>query len=448
MNSTLPLIVASLLACSGGEPAPPTDEAARAVAPEPSFDVQTYGWVSQTVLEPSQFGALVEGADRLGWVAMHAHDYRGAAEAFEGTIGKGRAAFALALLFDDLASVSGLAHEQLFTEWDERSELPPGNEPALVASLASYCSEGSTTVTWAQKISEGPGLDIAQVLMQNRSPFDVQSADPFGRRLAVHRAALDNDEAKILAAAAEPVIERPESGGFVRKFWDPCVFHTLSRVWMARVFRHVKGSSWQQISYWATPEAGLGGLIFAPWARPRDLVSEAATADRPGLVGARSSLLRDHAIGTDAIASDDPEEARALVRLLDQTLGRWEAQLEDLADDDGTALLQDLALIRRFRQEWLVTRARLALYNDRPHQALTYLELGRVPSEKVGAAIPPALMAVLAQAQLRLGRVREALDSLRALADLHPEILGLTEVVGDLAVLRGLDRHGDSKETQ
>jgi hypothetical protein len=32
------------------------------------------------------------------------------------------------------------------------------------------------------------------------------------------------------------------------------------------------------------------------------------------------------------------------------------------------------------------------------------------------------------------------------LAAAHPEVLGLVEVTGDLAVLQGLDRQGDSKE--
>jgi len=59
---------------------------------------------------------------------------------------------------------------------------------------------------------------------------------------------------------------------------------------------------------------------------------------------------------------------------------------------------------------------------------------------------PPTLFAVSAAANLRTGRTREALDALEVLVGAYPEIKGLDETVGDLAVLQGLDRAGDSRE--
>jgi len=47
---------------------------------------------------------------------------------------------------------------------------------------------------------------------------------------------------------------------------------------------------------------------------------------------------------------------------------------------------------------------------------------------------------------MRLGRTREALDVLVLLEGGYPEVAPLKELVGDLAVLQGLDRQGDSKE--
>ena len=59
----------------------------------------------------------------------------------------------------------------------------------------------------------------------------------------------------------------------------------------------------------------------------------------------------------------------------------------------------------------------------------------------------PGLYAVQATAQLRSGHVREALDSLHVLTGPPlSEAHGVDEIVGDLAILRGLDRQGDSKE--
>ena len=51
-----------------------------------------------------------------------------------------------------------------------------------------------------------------------------------------------------------------------------------------------------------------------------------------------------------------------------------------------------------------------------------------------------------AAAQLGMGQTREALTSLAPIKNHHPEAQALLEWLGDLAVLQGLDRQGDSKE--
>jgi hypothetical protein len=195
--------------------------------------------------------------------------------------------------------------------------------------------------------------------------------------------------------------------------------------------------------------APLAGRIFAPWPTADDLTTEMSTATSPGTVGAHSPTLRKLGLGTNTSASDDADTAREEVRLLDAGLDTWRTELVAEATDEGRGLLDDLGLLERFRQEWLVTRARAALESDHPHQALAYLDLARdVSTREIGPRNSPALMALMAEAHLRLGHTREALDPLQLLADAHPETIGLRETLGDLAVLRGVDRNGDSKEAQ
>jgi hypothetical protein len=144
---------------------------------------------------------------------------------------------------------------------------------------------------------------------------------------------------------------------------------------------------------------------------------------------------------------DEIDVARDEARRMMDALDAWRSQLSESASDDGRALLGDLRLVERFRQEWLVARARQALLNERPRQALALLQLARDVSDPgVGPQNTPDLLALTAEAELRNGHTREALDALQLVYDAHPEVFGLRELVGDLAVLEGLDRRGDSKE--
>ncbi|HHO50661.1 MAG TPA: hypothetical protein ENK18_07240 [Deltaproteobacteria bacterium] len=437
-------ILLSQIGCGTDEASTPPGKEATTETPRPDLD--QFGWISEVVLEPGAFAALVEGGAREGWIALHAHDYRAAEAAFgDRATPRARAQFALSLLYEDLSDVSGLAHEQLFSEWEERGGLPEGNEILLLAALSSACTDGDTTIRWASRISTEPGLALAQALIQGRSAFEYTGSDPFGRRMALHRAAQAGDEAPLLEAATTPLITRKEET-FVRRFWDPCLYRSLSDHWRRRVGETLGGSSTQAIASWSEPDAPLQSRLFAPWATASDLASDVASGRDPALYGARSPTLRRLGVGSDTEPIDDPEQARALMRLLDAGLARWREQLLALADEDGQALLEDLQLIHRFRQEWLVTRARLALDEDHPRQSLVYTEQARDHAQELGPANGPALLALLAETRLRLGHTREALDALHLLAQEMPEVLGLTEIVGDLAILRGLDRQGDSKE--
>jgi hypothetical protein len=484
------LLVSSCL-WSGSEDAPA--DAALSETPDPA--VLELGWFAEVGAYPTTFATLTEGS-KAGWVALHANDYDTAIDAFASDpVGRGRASLALAVLYDDLSRYSGLANELFFSTWAARGTLPAGNEAPMVAALAAHCGEGETVGAWASKVTAGPDSPMAMTISQGRPPFDVESAGPFGRRMSLHHdARAAGDRAPLLAAAAEPVTtvtiaptpapgedgktdkakakakaKAAEGEGevqeelpptdFVRKFWDPCIWRSLADISYDAAIRDASGGTstppsrslegerWRRLELLVAPDAPLSARLFAPWPTSADLAADLPKAESAGLLGARSPSLRRIGVGTGAFPADDPEAAKEEVRMLDAGLATIEKKVSDLGNADGLAVMNDLRLVHRFRQEWLAVRAREALTRRHPKRALAYLELARDhATASVGPENSPAIYALLAEARLALGRTREALDALHVLAAAHPEVLGLVEVTGDLAVLQGLDRQGDSKE--
>lgn len=458
----LPLLVAAW-ACTSPDPT----EAP--VEPEPAM-AELGGWVAEVGHHPASFAALI-AAGKDGWVALHAHRYADAVQAFaDQPVGRARAELELSALHSDLADLSGVVAEKLFTGWKARSGLPAGTDAQMVAALAAWCASGETATGWASQAGGGPDDAVAKAIAQGRSPFEVTAEGPFGRRIAIHQAARNaSDPAPLIDASSVPVVER-QADGFVRAFWDPCLHHTLADIWLDRAVRdantgsmpgaastitgaasaQVDGSRWRRLDRLTAPTAGLGGSLFAPWLTSEDLASELAVANEVRLVGAHQPSMRVLGLGTAvASTSDDPEAARAEIRLLDAGLDAIQREISDRGDPEGAAVVNDLGLVARFRQEWLLVRAREALADDHPRAAATLLEVGRDHAARTpGPENSPALFALVALARLRLGYTREALDALHALAAYHPEVKGLIEATGDLAVLEGIDRQGDSKEDQ
>ena len=123
------------------------------------------------------------------------------------------------------------------------------------------------------------------------------------------------------------------------------------------------------------------------------------------------------------------------------------AHLEQSASPDGLALLQQIQPLSRLRQEVLVDRARRDLRAGHVQRAYATLLLARDVTERgIGPANGPALYVLLAEANLRAGRTREALDALQPVVDVIPESTATREILSDLVVLEGMDRTGDSKE--
>lgn len=427
------------------------------------------GWVGEVAQHPDRFETLAANG-RAGWVAFHAHDYAAAVSAFQtagdhsdARIGKVRAELALSVLYLDLAALSGEVHERLFDGWSRKGSLPSGSEAPMVAALAAYCSGGESAATWAHKVSGGPDVAIAAAMTQGGHPLDVLTSGPFGRRTAMHRQArTSGDTEPLQRAALEPVTVVQEKD-FQRQYWDPCVWATLSDVWLARALRDLAPQATngppealpqlrqgydrgqlRNLAPLADPEAGLASRLFAPWPSSSDLRAELATNSEAGVLGARAPSLRSIGLGTIAATIDDPQLAK------DET-ARFDAMLDgarsSIAASPGASLVEDLDLTGRYRQEQLLVRARNVLNEGYPRQALAYLELARDHSTRgVGPENAPAVFTLLSRIELQLGHTREALDALQIVVDRYPEAIGLKEAANDLAVLQGLGVSGDSKE--
>ncbi|MEQ1567980.1 MAG: tetratricopeptide repeat protein [Myxococcota bacterium] len=405
-----------------------------------SIPMERGGWIGEVALHPETF-ATTTSVDRDGWVALHGNDPARASTAFRtDPIGRGRAELQLGLMHQDLARVAAAVYRGLFDGWSQRPDaaLPP--DAPLVAALAAACAgDPSEAAAWAGRTTgTGPDAPIVAALAAGTSVFAVQVDSPVGERLALHqRARAARDPAPIEAAAITPLITRAEPG-FERRWWDPCVWATLAEVHLARASDEL-GADGGKLG---APDAPLGARLFAPW-----LTSSEVTGADPARWGHHSPAIEALGVPPLAAGSDDPEGVKGRVRALDAALDGLRLSLDDRASSEGTQVVSELGLVRRFRQEWLTVQARAALAEDRPRQALTYLELARDHvARAVGPENGPALFVLIAEARLRLGHTREALDALQVLVERYPEIVGIVEATGDLAVLRGLDRHGVSKE--
>ena len=138
------------------------------------------------------------------------------------------------------------------------------------------------------------------------------------------------------------------------------------------------------------------------------------------------------------------EQARQAGRRLSESIDTWQ---EAWAGQPGAALLAELDIAQRQRAMWVTLRADVLLSLGRPDLALAILEPAvDVAHPEVGARNPPMLYGLLAEARLRSGRGRLALDALRPLVERSASVTPLAELAADLVVLRGIDRQGDSKE--
>lgn len=467
------MVGSAILALAGG--CSPSETHAPDGADAASVDVPhaadaAGGWVAEVAVHPEAFAALV-GTHQAGWVAMQAHAYEEALAAFDGNpVGRVRAELALASMYGDLAEAEAFVHTTLFDKWEARSPLPEGPDPLLAAALGAACAGNlEAEARWGARAkgAKGPDGALAEILAAGGSPFDPTLAGgPFGARAALHaKVRADHDPAALLAVAGEPIVRVP-ADGFVREFWDPCLYRTLAAVWLDRAVADANPTEviavpagvvpappvaadppWRRLARLTAPEAGLGSSLFAPWGSTSDLDAELRTVAEVRLLGARAPSYQTFGLGGPSSPTDDPEAVRAEIRMLDAGLDAVQRRISDVGAPEGLAVVRDLGLVERMRQEWLIVRARRALAESQPFSALTLLEVARDHAVRTpGPENGPAVYALIALTRLRLGHTREALDALHALAEVRTEVRGLVETTGVLAVLETIDRRGDSKE--
>ncbi|HJN73147.1 MAG TPA: hypothetical protein QGF58_04340 [Myxococcota bacterium] len=399
------------IACYGGEP-----------AVERSASPMDGSWVGDVIGRPELFDETVS-ENRAAWVAYHRSDLPEALR-IGGPAGQ-RAAEDLALLHADLGLVSSEAWSRTMRTWDDKGELPVDSAITWFAALAALeTGDEEAARAWLERAANAGDAQVrgAATALAARPVVDTPLPDATGNVL------LEQFNANVGAR----VSGQPDGLGIDDAIWVEAAgdhergFHDPMRHWsLAAVHAHVEG-----------PDEGLPSLLFSACLDAQTTDCAAQTAK---------------ALGVDPTleGEDDPERARQLVRSLDVALDGWVGELEGSIDDDGRALLEDLALVQRLRAEVLLGLSRQALAGDRPRQALAMAQLAldlENPRE-VGPVNLPGLYAVLATANLRTGHTREALDNLHVLTGSPlDEAHGVKEIVGDLAILQGLDRQGDSKE--
>ncbi|MCP4810426.1 MAG: hypothetical protein GY913_32230 [Proteobacteria bacterium] len=398
-----------LAACTGGEPPTRTSSPLDA------------SWLGTVTTDPAAFTAVVD-ADRDGWVAYHRSDLLEAVRT-PGPAGV-RARADLASLHADLGELSSAAWASTMTTWEDKGELPEGSALTWFAALAALeAGDTEQAAAW---------LEVAK-----------DATDPVVRAAATTLAASPALDQPVPGGTENALIERLNANLSVRTTGqveplgpDEAIFSEAAGEHERVFFDPQRHWSLAQVYAVDALPTGLEGQLFS-----------ACIGDVTEGCGAHAAL----ALGVDpgVLTTDDAETARQLVRDLDVVLDAWTASWRADLNSDGLALLDDLALVPRLRAAILLDLSREALADDRPRQALalSQLALDLEAPRDLGPVNLPGLYAVQATAQLRSGHVREALDSLHVLTGPPlSEAHGVDEIVGDVAILRGLDRQGDSKE--
>jgi len=413
-------------------------------APDPGPDaaVLDASWAGLLARTPTHFTDLVD-TNRIGWSALHAN--RLPAARLAGGVPGARAAGELAELYGDLARVDSLAWQAMVETWESRSGLPEGSAVTWFVGLAAMESgQSDLAQAWFARAKDATDPRVAQAaqVLAGRDTLDEPLADTLGNplleRFDAHFEARRSVQLMgLLEEGVRPIFEETSATGLQRSFFDPQLNWTAEAV--------LRSEAAQRSA------EGLDALIFSGCLTAEDLTQETARIAAGGRHGTLCALAPSWAqlgVEPNLGETDDAEQARLIVRALDAAVDPWRKALGDSLTDDGAELLDGLNLPGVLRSRYLLALARHALAADHPRQALAIVQVAMdlEKPRQIGPLNPPGFYAVTAEAQLLTGHTREALDALQVLADAYPELAGVDEVVGDLAILQGLDRHGDSKE--
>jgi hypothetical protein len=455
VHAFIPAALVLLAGCSTPEPTP---------TPANNSAVLDGSWVDAVVDSPERFATLTSSPSRAGWIALHSNDLAGAVAGFDGedpdaVLGRGRALWELAQLYHGFADAGDLAWERSFATWSEKSAIPTGSALSYVAGLAAL-EQGDAEVAgaWFQLCAAARDPLVAQAAELIASvpigqPVQGEALPPLVERYNLHvKARTTGELGTLLPGADQPLIteleERPDGSQLARAFYDPQLLRTVAIGYQVQATQALGGVEPLEALAQA-PSDSLAPVLFGPVFAGDQLAPEASrAAEVPRTLGASSAALASLGLDSELPANDDADWARGQVRLLDTALDAWAARAREEASPDGVALLDDLQLVRIFRSRVLLALGRKALLAQHPWQALSFaqLALDLESSRGINHVNHPGLQAIIIEAQLRTGHTREALDAIQPLLEAYPTLTGLDEVLGDLAILQGLDRYGDSKE--
>jgi hypothetical protein len=360
-------------------------------APEVAPAAADPGWIPTLMADPARFDALV-AEDREGWVSLHRGGWPGPAQVGEAG---GPAARRLALRRAELARALLRVSTEAWRLWAEG--WARRGDPALLSGVQAAASAVNT--------------DGGAVLAGVASP-----PVPAGGALAAcHAAHLEARAARQLPAEGGPCAALTAASPPLP---DPFLPATL-------VVLH--------------PVPDLDGLdplsqvaLSARWASPAEPPAGALAAT----LGLRLSAAADLQAVRDQV--------HALDAALDERARGWAAA----AGPGGVELERDLQLVGLWRSEALRVEAEALLAAGRPTEAGAALMLAFDATQTRGLSprSSAALRLAMAEAALRTGRAREALDALTPLREGWPELLPVIELINDLVVLDSLGEVGQSSE--
>lgn len=389
-----------LLACAEGPaPAPALDPAADAVVDA--------GWIPQLMREPAAFDRLV-AADHAGWVAVHGADWRAEASA-PGPAARLRERRAETL--DQALRLHALAWDTLAARWAARGAPA---EAAVVRAVAEAAAvDAGLPRVGAEAPLTGALSPDAAALRAWSAEVEPPEVGPLTGCLRAHLAARAQGEVArcpALAAATPPLP-------------DPFALQSARLAW-----RSGPGAGPM------VPDHNLEHAVFSErW------LGGPAEAAGGALGPALGFTLRE---ATEAQAVRDA--VHALDSALDGHAARWRSE----APPEGKALEGELDLLGLWRSRALTAEAAALLAEGRPEPAAAALSLALDATQ--GRALSPRntpeLRLLSAEAALRAGRSREALDALAPLREAWPELQGIVEIIDDIVVLESLGRVGQSQE--
>lgn len=364
------------------------------------------GWMGELFLTPARFSALVEGGPREAWISFYEGDPARAWQLATDPVLARRSAAEQARLYRALADLQARVWQELVPTWVARDPARAEGPLPFLGALAMAASGRAEAARQVPGLGPEERQFIEAVVGGPALPAAAR-----GDRDGCLRASLARIRGEEGPPACPPAQELALGGG--ARFLDPLRLAAEAAEWERRA------------SGPPEPGATLAERLFdGNWS------AEELSALPP--------------LGP----SDEPEAARAQGRALDRSLSAWTAAMKAQGDPEGTLLMEELRLERRARAQALLLLASAALDQDRPHQASALLMLGHDLEEarRPGPLNPPLRYALEADALLRTGRARQALDPLQALQPSVEALVTLTEPLGDLAVLQGMGRDGDSKE--